>query len=436
MMETQLDPNKQKFTRLVEERLSESQGIMRVWREEYFTRFATEPLPTRKNEAWHYTDISPIFRTDYQLDPADRAAEVTSLPQVNEPGFHVFFVNGAFANSQVIPEGALPKGLSINPLSELDDKQIESLYLKDEQHRSRMANALADLNGSLVRDGYVIHVADGLIVDRPIWIHFLMDSKAVIQSHVRNFIVVGKDAKVTVVEKLESAQGQAWHNSVTEVEINERAKLAFAQSLSPAQGSHCTAQTFAFLKKQAELDALSLIANGDLVRNEVSSYHEAEEAHSRLRGLTIGRDKQVLDQRSQIFHQFAKGTSEQLYRSLLAGQSRSVFNGKIYIAQDAQQVQSAQKSHSLLLSPKAEANAKPELEIFADDVKASHGATVGQMDEEALFYCASRGVSESVAKQLLAYGFARDVMEGFPDQAVGQILSAQAQKLLETLDVS
>ena len=379
-------------------------------------RFVEQGLPTTKDEAWRYTDLRPVaeltarwLQNDGPAAPQATSTETGALPNVDALWLTVR--NGALVSSL---DENVADGLSIRRLSELT--QPAAIRLDD---------ALISLNAALMQDALIIEVRAGTLLERPIGIFYHDDATASSSSsHTRVSIDVGEGATADVIE-VHSSSGSAEHyaNAVTEIRAKRSATVRWLQLQQRDDRHMMTSTTDVRVAANSSFEGASVQLGGKLVRNAVNMVAGGNAASAAVTGLTISDKNQHIDNRVLADHEHPGGTTRQHYRSIAAGRSRCIFNSKALVQPGADGTDAEQSSHNLLLSNGAEIDTKPELEIYADDVKCAHGATVGELDENALFYLRSRGVAKEQAQQMLTKAFA--------DQVVAKLPIATAQDVVE-----
>lgn len=373
-------------------------------------RFAETGFPTarRGNEAWKYTNVSPIANADLGLAPAadiPLAKALRGAPSLRAapdgPWATLVFVNGRFAHGAA-SDLVVPLAAAL----QRDDSWVEA-HLG--QTASFESGGFAALNAAFVTDGAVVRIPSNGI-SAAIHLVFIATGEASI-SHPRALLVVEPNARAAIVEThLHTASERQVANAVTEIEASDGAEVVHAKLVLGTRGASHVGSTTARLGREARLTSTVYAGGADLVRNALDVRLEGEGASCRLDGLTLTHGSQHVDNQTSIEHLSPHTTSAQRYRAVLDGQSRSVFSGRVHVAADAVKADADQSSRSLLLSEKAEADSKPSLEIWTDDVQCRHGATVGQIDEAALFYLRSRGLREETARRMLIEAFAAEIV--------------------------
>jgi Fe-S cluster assembly protein SufD len=375
-------------------------------------RFAASGLPTMRDEEWRFTNLASLKKTNFEPAglPTDGRLHPVGLPRFDGP--RLVLVNGHYCRNLSSVEST-PDGLTVNGLAETLRTAPELV----EPHLGRYASTedypLVALNTAFLADGVVIHVRPGVVVEHPI--HVLHVSTAGPRPHVahpRNLIVAGRHSQVTVVERYLGLEDNLYfNNAVTELVLDDGAIVDHYKIQQEGRRAVHVGTVQAQQGRGSTFCSHLVALGGELSRHETNTRLDAEGCHTELRGLYMPRGNQHVDSRTRIDHVSPHCTSHELYKGILDDEAHGVFNGKIFVHQDAQKTDAKQTNQVLLLSDGATINTKPQLEIFADDVKCTHGATVGQLDAEALFYLRSRGISRDHAHNLLIYAFAAEVLE-------------------------
>jgi Fe-S cluster assembly protein SufD len=388
-------------------------------------RFAELGFPTTKNEEWKYTNVSPIARIPFQpVSERETKRSVVDLPAYpilteEIAGTRLVFVDGQY--SQSLSAAASPKGVKAGSLARALADNEPSV----ETHLARYADfedrAFVALNTAFMQDGAFIEISKDVVVDRPI--HLLYISTADGQptvTHPRNLILVGRGSQVNIIEAYVGlelpdrgfpADDAYFTNSVTEVVAGEGAVVDYCKvQQESAQAFHVASLNFQ-QERSSSVTTHAFAFGSVLDREDVTTVLHGEGAESLLHGLYLISGEQHVDNHTVIDHAKPHCSSRELYKGILDGKSSGVFNGKIIVRKDAQKTDSKQSNKNLLLSEDSVINTKPQLEIYADDVKCTHGATIGQIDQEAVFYLRSRGIGLEEARSLLTQAFASDVID-------------------------
>ena len=397
-------------------------GLGPAWlveaRRHALARFEQLGFPTPKNEDWHYTSVAPIaeagFATLRAASGDVRAEELTPYLVGDWPT--LVFVNGRWAPELSTAADRLPEGVRVGALSAALRGEGGFSELLD-RHLTRIADgethAFTALNTALMTDGAVVHVAKEMVVDQPIHLLFVSDANAAKgATHPRTLLVAERHSKATVVESYVGL-GEATYftNAVTEIVVDDGATLQHHRLQRESPRAFHVATADVRQGRDSHYVNFVLTMGAALSRSNVYTVLGGEGSGATLNGLYMLTGEQHGDHQTRIEHAEPNCFSRELYKGLLDGESHGVFNGKVYVRPVAQKTDGKQENNNLLLSATAKIDTKPQLEIFADDVRCTHGATVGRLDETALFYMKSRGVNATVARQLLTYAFAADVLE-------------------------
>jgi Fe-S cluster assembly protein SufD len=380
------------------------------------TRFETLGFPTTRNEDWHFTSVAPIAERAFAplTSSTSRvtAAQLAPLSFGATDWHQIVFVNGRF-DAALSTLGALPDGVSVMPLA----RAYDELPILVEQHLGRIASfegqTFTALNTAFIEDGAVVHVKQDVEVARPIHLLFVTDAAATDgSSQPRNLIVLDRFAKATVIESYASLEeARYFTNAVTEAVVGDGATLTHLKLQRESAKAYHVGTVDVRQERDSHLVSFSFATGAALSRTNIYTELRGEGCGATLNGLYLGDGEQTIDHQTRIEHVEPNCYSRELYKGILDGSSHGVFNGKVYVHPAAQKTDGKQTNQTLLLSEKAQIDTKPQLEIFADDVKCTHGATVGRLDENSLFYMKSRGINARTARELLTYAFAADVLE-------------------------
>jgi Fe-S cluster assembly protein SufD len=401
-------------------------GSGRAWldtaRRENLEAFVTAGLPDTRTEAWKYTALRALGQRRFALgDPAaaTRTIDPHALILPGVEGYRLVFVNGVF-RADLSRLEALPAGLTLQPLSQVLEQDPEPLRFALSRHYREAGDAFARLNAALAGDGVVLRVAAGARVNKSVHLCFVgAPAQDDLAWHVRNVIELGEGAKLDLVEHhLHTAQHKHLGTLVSDIVLQNGANLQHVLLQNAAEDSTLIRRGSLHLgaKSQATLHVLEL--GGALVRHDLHAELRGDEARFDTRGVFVLRGRQHIDTQLSIRHQALNTASESVWRGVADERSRGVFRGAIVVAEGADGADASLSNKNLLLSPLAEIDTKPELEIYADEVKAAHGATVGQLDERALFYLRSRGLPQTEARALLTAAFCRAVFASLPNDTL------------------
>ena len=411
--------------------LGRESSDLRKARQSAFERFRESGFPTIKNEDWKYTNIARFLKEEYVLagegafpvaESVRAAAERARVAELD--AYIVLLVNGVWQKEGA---GELPKGVELLTVAEARQDPALSVYF--ERQTDGKERYFAALNTALFSDGLFIRVDAGALPAKPLHIIHVFTSDRNLLVQPRHMWVVNRQAELKVIESVvtvgmaatAAADGNAkiWVNSLTEIIVHTDAKVDHTVVQTPGEGTRLVQHTTVRQKRQSLYNNYNFTFPGsDLVRNDLQIRLEEDHTETHLYGLYLAAGQQLVDNHTLVDHQKPACFSNELYKGVLLEQSTGVFNGKVYVHRAAQKTNAFQQNNNLVISKKATIDSKPELEIFADDVKCSHGSTVGQFSEDALFYLRARGISEDTAKGLLINAFAFDVTEKIKDPAV------------------
>ncbi len=365
-------------------------------REAAFQRFADLGFPTTRDEEWRFTNVAPIARGRFTAPAAQAPGDIDQLAPWTA-GSRIVFINGRLVESPV----SLPKGVQAG-----DFNSDAAAYLGKQAAFDK--NPFVALNTAFLGQGAFIRVARGTVVEEALHIVYVTIGEGV-QTQPRALIVVGPDAQVKIVETYVGA-GSYFTNAVTEVVASESAVVDHYKVTVEAPSAYHVATLQATLGRSANFSSHSISLGGALIRNDAGALL-SEGTEATLNGLYIVNGTQHIDNHTSIDHAKPHANSHELYKGILDGKASAVFNGRIIVRKDAQKTDSKQTNKNLVLSDEAVIDTKPELQIWADDVKCTHGATIGQLDAESLFYLRSRGIDKQNARSLLTYAFAQDIVD-------------------------
>jgi Fe-S cluster assembly protein SufD len=377
--------------------------------------FENKGFPTKKEEAWKYTSLNAILKNDFSVFPKlENAIEFNDVKKyfLHEIDTHkVIFVDGIFAS---FLSATTHDGLDVCLMSSALNKPKYKMII--DQYFNKIASkdeSLTSLNTAFASEGAYINIPKSKVVEKPIEIiYFSTGSEAALLVQPRNLVIVGENAHVQIIERHQSLnENPVLTNSVTEIFAQKRAIVDYYKIQNDNLEANLIDNTFVSQKQESNVSVNTFSFGGNLTRNNLNFYHFGERIVSHLNGITIIGEKQHVDHYTLVQHATPNCESHQDYKGIFSDRSTGVFNGKIFVEKEAQKTNAFQKSNNILLSDKATINAKPQLEIFADDVKCSHGCTIGQLDETAMFYMQSRGIPKKEAKALLMYAFSNAVIE-------------------------
>jgi Fe-S cluster assembly protein SufD len=402
-------------------------------------RFTAHGFPGPKEEDWRFVNLAPFRAREFRL--ADGSDQGRVSLDVIAP--YLFAIPGArtliFVNGQFVPDlskvAELPRGVRVASLSAALTSDATLL----DQHLGKYAKAeesgFTALNTALVKDGLFVHVKSGVDAGAPIHAVFLSDGRFDgAATHPRNFIFAEAGARVSVIESYVGlTEGTYFTNAVTEAIVGDGAHLEHIKIQRESEQAYHVGTTHIDQGKDSRGVSHSVSFGAALCRNNLDVVLSGPGVEAQMLGLYMGRGKQEIDNHTSLLHAHPNCGTREIYKGILDDRSHGVFNGKIYVTPLAQKTDAKQTNRALLLSDQATIDTKPQLEIFADDVKCTHGATVGNLDLLAAFYLKSRGIGGSLARQILTYAFAAEVLEEIPYPSIRKALEAVVMSRLDQL---
>ncbi|HMP99173.1 MAG TPA: Fe-S cluster assembly protein SufD [Cyclobacteriaceae bacterium] len=384
----------------------------------------TKGLPGNKHEEYKHTPVLRMLDKafTYNIEKAESKLSGIEKFQIKDLDAHqITFINGYFDAELSNFESAA--GLSISTLSAAKTKHAEIVEKYLGKISPSITDAFAALNSLAFEDGIFIHVAAGNVIAKPIMLQYLNDADTEVLSYPRVLIVVEAGGSLNVIEKY-NASGSAAHltNRVMEISVAEEAKIDLVQIQHDDTDSYQINNTTILQKDKSHVNCATFTLSGKLVRNNLNLILDGENCEGHMYGLYLIKANTLVDNHTSVDHKKANSFSNELYKGLIDDKAKGVFNGKIFVRPDAQKTNAFQANNNILLADTALVNTKPQLEIWADDVKCSHGCTIGQLDEEGLFYLRSRGLSKDKAKAILLMAFIGEVMESVKEESVKNYL--------------
>ncbi len=391
-------------------------------REDAFARFAEVGFPTTHDEDWRFTNVAGISRTAFRLaTPGAKSVTKDTLAPYDLPSAlsQLVFVDGYFA-PELSAVGALPRGVKVASLANAIDTDAASLEAHLGCYLDTQRDAFLALNTAFVNDGGYVYVPKNTVVEQPIHLLFVStSSETPLMTHPRNLIVAEEGSQVAVVEDYVSlGRGVTFSNTATELVAGGSAVVSHYMIEREDTNAFNVSTLRMQQGRSANVSTHSILLGGGLVRNNVHPVLGGEGAECLINGLFLGDGTQHLDNYMLVEHAQPHCESRQFYNGILDGKSHGVFHGRIIVHKDAQKTDAKQTNRNLLLSDDAQIDTKPQLEIYADDVKCTHGATIGQIEENALFYLRSRGIDERSARKLLLLAFANECLDRMKEQPV------------------
>jgi Fe-S cluster assembly protein SufD len=399
-------------------------------------QFASSGLPNRRVESWHYTDLRAMLRRAAAIRPRDfmsldLARERLASPEAQTHGVRIVMLDGAY-RPDLSDLGLLPEGVTVTSL-------VDALTAGDAETLSALTaegqggdDPIVSLNTALMQDGVIVRVAPGVEVARPIAIANLMSGGAAHAAFVRSLVIVGDGAKVRLTETTAACEaGDTQVNEALVLKIGDGAKVDYvSRVLRQGAGAVALHSLLVTIGADSELNGFSFNPSVGLDRRQIFARLNGRNTSVAFGGLTLAGGKQHADTTLVIDHAVPDCKSREFFRYILADESTGVFQGKVIVRQHAQKTDGAMKSQAIVLGEYASMNNKPELEIFADDVVCGHGATVGQLDDDQIFYLRARGLSKPEAESLLLEAFANEALELIADESLRERLVAQTREWL------
>lgn len=430
-MDTLLQKVKSGFDRISKISPAPDSSVLALSRKSALDAFSESGIPTVKNEEWKYTSLRGVASGDWEFVPVqinENESVPSFLPQVD--GYRIVFINGVWNQKlSVLPE----KGIVVKNISEAvassDFEPFSKIYGSVEQYNG---DGISFLNRALVSQGLFIHVKRGVSIDKPLFINYFSNSGSASGfESIRHFLVLEENASLSVIEKVEdSGTHPVFSSIVTEGLLQKDSNLNWTKIVT---GSKELTHVGTFLADQqgtSQVKHSTFNLGGGLVRNNLNFRLNSAFSEAHLYGLSLLKEDEHVDNHTVVDHAVRDCQSNELFKTILDDRSTGIFNGKIFVRQDAQKTNAYQSSKNILLSKEATANAKPQLEIFADDVKCSHGSTTGQLDPESLFYLRARGVGEKMARVMLTRAYADDILSQVNDEHLKKYLEEKVSERL------
>ncbi len=400
-----------------EEKLNgQSETSFHKVRNEALNKLAELQFPTVKNEEWKYTNVSGLVKNDFEhplnIETVDIDAALIEKLRIDDVDSDILVVvNGSF-NKELSVLSDYPDGIIVDSLanqiknnSELTEKYLSKL--------TKIENGFNALNTAYSTDGVFIYVPDNKVIEKPLQVIFINgSSENEVISLPRNLIIAGKNSQVSIIANYVGyGEKEYFTNTITEVYSGANSVVDLYKVQNENENAYHIDKTEVYQNRDSVFSHYNMSFGGKLVRNDINSTLDDENITTNYYGLYLGSNKQHIDNHTFVNHAKPNCESNELYKGILDDQSRGVFNGKIWVEKDAQKTNAYQSNKTILLSKEASIDTKPQLEIYADDVKCSHGATIGHLDDQAYFYIRSRGVSPEIAKSMLIRAFIDDVVE-------------------------
>lgn len=399
--------------------------------------FARTGLPTTRDEDWRFNALAPLANAEFRLAPADSTVKAESLAPFLLPlpgACTLVFVNGRFVPGlSTLP--AASTGVTVANLATAVVEHGEVIRRHLGKYEPTSKGGFSALNAAFIHDGLYVHIAGGADAGAPIHAIFVTSGRgAGAASHLRNLIVVESGARASVLESYVGLTPESYlTTAVTEAMVGAGAFLEHTKIQRESEQAYHVGTTHLHQDQDSRSESFAISFGGALCRNNLDMVLDGPGVDSQLFGMYMGHGRQELDNHTSILHAHPNCSTREVYKGILDDNAHGIFNGKIYVTPEAQKTDAKQTNRALLLSDTARIDTKPQLEIFADDVKCTHGATVGSLDPLALFYLKSRGIGAASTRKLLTYAFAAEVLEEIPHEPIRRQLEALVLSRLERL---
>ena len=389
-------------------------------------KFEYEGFPTKKSESWKYTSLKRTLKYDYKLFPSKK--DIIDFKDIQDylindiESYKIIFVNGKYYSNL---SETTHEGMDICILSSALTQSKYDLIIENYFDKISKKDGITSLNTAFSQEGAYIHIPKNIQVDKPIQIlHFSTGENESLMFQPRNLIVIDENSHVEIIERYQSiTNNNVLVNSVTEIYVNKKSNVKHYKIQNDKKSSSLIDNTFVSQEHSSSYNLHTFSFGGDLTRNNLNIFQNDQRIESTINGITIIDDEQHVDHNTLIHHKEPNCTSHQDYKGIYGGRSVGVFNGRVLVEKEAQKTNAFQANNNVLISDKASINTKPQLEIFADDVRCSHGCTIGQLDNNALFYLRSRGIPEKEATALMMFGFANKVLVSVQNQEIKSMIN-------------
>lgn len=414
----------------------EASSFWNQWRKDHQNKLKSTPFPTRSLESWKYTNLKDLSQYSYELPSSHFYSDEEREKLMTCKHFcctSIVLSNGRL-QKDLSDFSELEKGIEISTSRDLLEntpphyhKWLHNFTLP---HGSPSESYFTTLNNALFSESLVIRVKKGVTIEKPLHIIHSSHAQNPLQTpliNTRITVLLEENAELNVIEE-HIGEGRTLHNPMTEILIDDQARLKYAKIQTESQQSYHISHTHIKLRKDSSLECLTYSSGGRLSRHNLTVTLGSPGANAQVNGLYLVNNEQHLDNHTHIDHLVPNTQSQQLYKGILNDQSRAIFDGKITIHPRAQKSNSSQLNNNLLLSKNSEADSKPNLEIHADDVKATHGSTIGQMNDEEIFYFLSRGISRKQALEMLSFGFVNEVTQKMSQVQIRNYIESLVKK--------
>jgi Fe-S cluster assembly protein SufD len=402
-------------------------------REQAMESFYKQGIPTRKQEEYKYTRVDLMLKGEFNFSTNKNCSDSQIEPlKFLKDAYVVVIENGIFIEGSSNLQN-LPEGLTICSLVDA----VKSNSPVFEKHYAQYAEVNTDpfiaLNTAMTKDGVFIHVAKNVVIEKPIHIVHLSTAFENTIIHPRNLIVVDENAQAKIIESFETVDSKAkvFSNALTEIVVDQQAIVDHYKIQDESELGYLMNTTQVIQQKQSVFSTHTFTLSGSFVRNNLTLVLDDEYIESHLNGLYLTAGDQVVDNHTVVDHRKPNCNSNELYKGIIDGKSTATFNGKIFVKKDAQKTNAFQSNKNILLSETGTINTKPQLEIYADDVKCSHGSTTGKLDADKIFYLRARGLSTESAKKLLMHAFASEVVNTIKIEALREYIKGKISTKFE-----
>lgn len=385
-------------------------------RKEALELLNTIGLPSVKNEEYKFTNVTRVLEKEFNSVPVNSESKIdqNAIHKLDIEGLNVHklvFINGIYSES--LSDKIDIKGVTVKSINKAITDGDESLKTHFGKASRGNKDAFLALNTALTEDGALIHIANNTIVEKPIALYFINDSsESTVYSNSRNLIIAGNSSQADFLEFfLTEGDESSFSNIASEVIVEENAHIGYYRIQNNKETAYQVGTTQVHQSRSSVFSAYTFTLSGALIRNNLNVAVDGEGCETNMYGLYLVNGKTHIDNHTSVDHIQPHCESNELYKGILEDNSKAVFNGKVFVRKEAQKTNAFQSNKNILLSDSSVVNTKPQLEIWADDVKCSHGCTTGQLDQDALFYLRARGLSKDSARALLLYAFAIEVLE-------------------------
>ena len=432
-----MDSATSRYVQVYHDSKHELPGLEVPWvartRNQAIDTFDKTGFPTKRNEDWKYTPVTPVETCIFRLPNTTVGTSTLFENEQNVHGlgcYSIAFLDGQLVGT--IDPQTVPKGVQISSISTALSENYLSAHTHLTKHANINSNGFCALNTAMMHTGAVIQITANTTVDRPIMLTFISSGQMEnVATYPRILVTAGTNTEVQIIERYVGLGSERYFtNHVSEIVLEENARMEHYKIQEETQSSFHVSTMQIHQDRDSHFVSHSISLGGNISRHDINSTLSSPGANCHLYGLYLAKERQHVDYHTRINHLAPHCLSKEIYKGILDGHARGVFNGQVRVNTDAQKTNAEQANDNLLLSTTAEINTKPQLEIFADDVKCSHGATVGQLDDDMIFYLCARGIDKMAARNLLTYGFANNLLEQMDIKAINEYVS---EKLLTWL---